>query len=80
MTDAHASPEPHRLDGIFPAYLAHEPRVPVLCVTPSLAGCIHRYCDSSPFSPSGRFLAVTQLPREDRLPRPGDVARVFRQR
>jgi hypothetical protein len=38
---------------------------------------IHRFFDTPPFSPSGRYLAVTRLPREDRLPRPGDVAEVW---
>ncbi len=37
---------------------------------------IHRYWDTSPFSPSGRYLALTRLPAEDRLPEPGDVAEV----
>lgn len=60
----------------FPAYTAFEPRVPVSCITPELVGCIHRFYDSSPFSPSGRYLALTRLPFEDRLPGPGDVADV----
>jgi hypothetical protein len=63
-------------DGPFPAYTRFEPRVRAWCVTPDLTGCIHRYYDSSPFSPSGRFFAVTRLPFEDRLPRPGDVAEI----
>src|SRR4029453_19316508 len=50
------------------------PAVPVYRVTPGLAGAIHRFHDTSPFSPSGRYLAVTCLPYEDRLPTPGSVA------
>lgn len=64
------------LAGTFPAYTDFAPRVPVYCVTPGGTGYIHRYYDSSPFSPSGRYFAVTRLPFEDRLPRPGDVAEI----
>jgi hypothetical protein len=41
-----------------------------------MSGTIHRFYDSSPFSPSGRYLALTRLPYEDHLPLPGDVAEV----
>jgi hypothetical protein len=44
--------------------------------TPTEGGAIHRFFDTSPFSPSGRYLGLTRLPFEDRLPQPGDVARV----
>ncbi len=64
------------LAGTFPAYTDFAPRVPVHCVTPGGTGYIHRYYDSSPFSPSGRYFAVTRLPFEDRLPKPGDVAKI----
>jgi len=64
------------LAGTFPAYTDFAPRVPVHCVTPGATGYIHRYYDSSPFSPSGRYLAVTRLPFEDRRPRPGDIAEI----
>jgi hypothetical protein len=60
----------------FPRYVAFAPRVPVYCVTPGRPGSIHRFYDSSPFSPSGRYLAVTQLPFEDRMPLPGEAAEV----
>ena len=62
------------LSARFPAYTEHAPVVPVHCVTPDTPGAIHRFYDSSPFSPSGRYLAVTRLPFEDRLPRPGEAA------
>jgi len=52
----------------FPAYPMHDPAVPVHCVTPELDMCIHRFFDTSPISPSGKYLAVTRLPCEDRLP------------
>lgn len=38
---------------------------------------IHRFYDTSPISPSGRFVALTEFPYDDRLPAPGDQARVF---
>jgi hypothetical protein len=45
-------------------------------VTPGGTGYIHRFYDSSPFSPSGRYVALTRLPFEDHAPRPGDVAEI----
>jgi Tol biopolymer transport system component len=68
---------PPTLSGTFPAYAEFEPQVPVHCVTPGATGFIHRYYDSSPFSPSGRYMALTRLPFENRLPKPGDVAEIF---
>jgi len=58
----------------FPRYTDFAPAVPVYRVTPTLTGAIHRFHDTSPFSPSGRYLAVTRLPYEDRLPTPGSTA------
>jgi len=60
----------------FPAYELYRPRVEVRCVTPGAGRVLHRFFDTSPFSPSGRFLALTRLPFEDRMPQPGDVAEV----
>jgi len=60
----------------FPRYTDHDPQVPVWCVTPGVGRCIHRFFDTPPFSPSGRYLAVLRLPFEDRLPAPGDTAEV----
>jgi hypothetical protein len=75
-TAAEATDMPPATAAPFPAYTEFAPRVPVRCVTPGDTGFIHRYYDSSPFSPSGRYFAVTRLPFEDRLPRPGDVAQI----
>ena len=58
----------------FPRYTEYDPLVPVVCVTPDLPGCIHRFFDTSPISPSGRYLAVFQMPFEDRRPEPGEWA------
>lgn len=38
---------------------------------------IHRFYDTSPISPTGRYIALTEFPYDDRLPAPGDCARVF---
>jgi len=50
--------------------------VPVRKVTPDDGFYIHTYYDVCPFSPSGRFLAVTRLPYQDRIPILGDTADV----
>ena len=60
----------------FPRYRDFDPRIPVWCVTPDRPGCIHRFFDNSPISPSGRYLAVFQLPFEDRRPEPGESGNV----
>ncbi len=65
-----------RLSSRFPAYDQFGPRVPAWCVTPAVGRVFHRFFDTSPFSPSGRYLALTRLPFEDRLPQPGDPAEV----
>jgi hypothetical protein len=64
------------LSRAFPRYVEYDPLVPVWCVTPGTGRAIHRFFDTSPFSPSGRYLALTRLPFEDRLPAPGDVAEI----
>lgn len=60
----------------FPRYREFDPCVPVWCVTPDRPGCLHRFFDTSPISPSGRYLAVFQIPFEDRQPEPGEAGRV----
>jgi len=49
---------------------------PVTCVTPADGLYVHTYYDVCPFSPSGRYLAATRVPFQDRLPRLGDTADV----
>jgi hypothetical protein len=66
----------HALGNYFPRYQRHNPLVPVYCVSHSDKPSIHRFFDTSPVSPSGRFLAVTEFPFEDRVPTPGDHASV----
>ncbi|MCT7985712.1 hypothetical protein NG796_20780 [Laspinema sp. A4] len=65
------------LSAHFPQYTQFNPLVPVWCVTPDTGGVIHRFFDTSPFSPSGRYLALTRFPFEDRLPKPADIAQVL---
>lgn len=65
------------LSARFPLYQDHNPPVPVWCVTPAAPPTIHRFFDTSPISPSGRYIALTRLPYEDRLPRPGEEAEVI---
>ncbi len=60
----------------FPRYEDHHPQVPVWCVTPGVGRCLHRFFDTSPFSPSGRYLACFRLPTEERLPKPGERGEV----
>lgn len=60
----------------FPRYTEYDPLAPVWCVTPNRSGCIHRFFDTSPVSPSGRYLAVFQMPFEDRPPKPGEMGSV----
>ena len=67
---------PLKIHESFPRYTDFAPGVPVWCVTPDRPGCIHRFFDTSPISPSGRYLAVFQLPFEDRLPKPGESGTV----
>ena len=37
---------------------------------------IHRFFDTSPLSPSGKYLALFRMPYEDKSPRPGDAGDV----
>ncbi len=60
----------------FPRYTQFDPVVPVWCVTPDEGGCFHRFFDTSPISPSGRYLACLRMPDESRLPRVGESADV----
>jgi hypothetical protein len=60
----------------FPRYCEFKPAVPVYCLTPDTGGVIHRFFDTSPISPSGRYLAATRIPCENRRPLPGEAAQV----
>ena len=64
-------------DRNFPRYEDYPSEVPVWCLTPETPRVIHRFFDTSPLSPSGRYLAVFQLPEKDDFPRPGDRCGIF---
>ena len=66
----------YNLDKLFPRYDKFDPQIPVWCVTPDIDRCIHRFHLSSPFSPSGRYLGLTRLSREDHSPEPGEQAEI----
>lgn len=61
----------------FPRYTGHRSQVPLWKISAGRRGCIHRFFVTSPFSPSGRYFAMLQLPQEDRVPAPGEEARVL---
>jgi len=63
------------LDRHFPRYTEYQPEVPVWNVADAWPGAFHRFFDTSPVSPSGRYLAVTRFEPE-RLPVPGEPAEV----
>lgn len=66
----------HWLDNNFPRYTDYNPDVPVWCVTPDIDRCISRFHLSSPISPSGRYVALTKLSREDRQPDPSHTPNI----
>ena len=58
----------------FPAFEGKS-TVPVVKV--SSGRVIHRFFDTSPLSPSGRYLALFRFPQEVRSPKPGEVGDVI---
>lgn len=61
----------------FRRYTAFEPLVPVYEITDGSRPVIHRFYDTSPISPSGRYIALNEFPFEDRLPTSSDEGAVF---
>lgn len=49
---------------------------PVTRVTPDDGLYVHTYFDVTPFSPSQKYMAVSKLPFQDRMPVLGDIAEV----
>ncbi len=64
------------LDDSFPRYTDNDPAAPIWCITADVDGCFHRFFDTSPISPSGRYVGLTKLPAEDRMPEAGEPAEV----
>jgi len=69
-------PSAQSLDDLFPRYTEFEPEVPVWCATGKWGRCLHRFFMTSPFSPSGRYLAVFRLPQEERPAEPGEAGEI----
>ena len=61
----------------FPVYNDCESSIAIRCVTPNEGRVIHRFFDTSPFSPSGRYLALFRMPFEDRNPLPGEQGEII---
>jgi len=61
----------------FPRYTDYSPLVPAWNVTHRIPGSLHRFFDTSPFSPSGRYLAVFRLSHEDRYPLIGEAGDIY---
>lgn len=57
-------------------YRAGQTALPVSAITPAGGHFMTTFFDVSPFSPSGRYVAVTQVPFINRIPIPGDRARI----
>lgn len=60
----------------FPRYSGFDPKVPAWCITPGEGRSLHRFFDTTPISPSGRYAAVFRMPFEDRMPLPGEAGHV----
>ena len=60
----------------LPLYRDFDPQIPVWCVTPNEGRCIHRFFDTSPISPNGKFVAVLRVPQETSPIKAGDTAQV----
>ncbi len=58
----------------FPAVKADVKGVRIVRV--ATGRTIHRFFDTSPFSPSGRYLALFRFPQEKHSPQPGEVGEV----
>ncbi len=58
----------------FPAGTEFESKVPLLRL--ATGRIIHRFFDTSPISPSGRYVGLFRLPNEVRTPQPGEAGEV----
>ncbi len=60
----------------FQRYDGGGARVPIIRVSSPRRPAMHRFYDTSPISPSGKFVTFTEFARDDVLPKPGDEAYV----
>ena len=65
-----------KINDTYSIYDDFPAKVPVYCVTPGEGRVIHRFFDTSPFSPSGRYLALFRMPFEEHTPKPGDAGEI----
>jgi len=63
------------VDSIKMNHIQIAPGIPVKQV--SSGKVIHRFFDTSPLSPSGKFLALFRMPYENKSPQPGDTGDVI---
>lgn len=61
----------------FPLVKEYSSQVPVYCVTPKVGRTIHRFFDTSPISPSGKYIALFRMPQEERTPQPGEKGEII---
>lgn len=66
----------YNFDSVFPRYKEYSPNTPVWCLTPNEGCYTHRFFDTIPISPSGRYLAVLNMPYEDKRTQLNDRAKV----
>ncbi len=66
----------YEFDKFFKRYEEFDPKVPVWCLTQGDGCYTHRFFDTVPLSPSGRYLAVLDMPYEDKCAEVGDEANV----
>lgn len=59
----------------FPSVKGASPEIKIIKV--STGGTLHRFFDTSPFSPSGRYLALFRFPQENLSPRAGEAGEVI---
>ena len=58
----------------FPVCTEFEAKVPIARI--ATGRIIHRFFDTSPISPSGRYVGLFRLPNEVRTPQPGETGEV----
>ncbi len=58
----------------FPACTEFDAKVPIVRI--ASGRIIHRFFDTSPISPSGRYVGLFRLPNETRTPQPGEAGEV----
>jgi hypothetical protein len=62
---------------IFQKYDNYNSIVPIYKISSNESPTIHRFYDTSPISPSGKYIALTQFPTDLKLPEPKDLAKII---